>query len=182
MTVDKRIYYQEVKDRWLATQILKNDVFSHGKDVRITATNFVDHVDLKGSVVNMNGKKIHFNVEVKERFKNAINYVRYPNAELKQWKLNYLLRNTPSDTKLLYMVMVNEKECYVYQLDKIDFGSLETFTWIIRNCQLDKTSDYSANLTYKLPFNMAVKKVDCSKYYKQWEEYMKKSNQSHIYI
>ena len=76
MTIDKKIFYQEVKDRWIATQILKNDVFEHGENVRITATNFVEHVDLKGSVLNKNGKRIKFNVEIKERFKNPTNYVK----------------------------------------------------------------------------------------------------------
>ena len=182
MSIDKKIFYQEVKDRWIATQILKNDVFEHGENVRITATNFVEHIDLKGSVVNKKGKRIKFNVEIKERFKNPINYVKYPNAELKQWKLNYLIQNTPSDTKLLYMVMVNKTECYIYQLDKIDFTKLDTFVWYIRSCQMDNTSNYVPNITYKLPFSMATKKVDCAKYYKEWEDYLKKSNQSYIYI
>ena len=86
MTWMKNIEEQENKDRYVASECLKW-LMRKGTDLEITPTEITNYVDLNCSIINTKGKKVPFNVEIKERFKNKEQLKKYPNAELKEEKL-----------------------------------------------------------------------------------------------
>lgn len=158
---------QEKKDRFVAENCL-NHLLRKGTDLKIKGTDLYNAVDLKCSVINSNNKKVPFNVEIKERFKDENQLKRYPNAELKVKKLNRMRRETPKGTKLYYMVLLNEKECLMFDLDKLDWSNIELKNWVIKRTQLDPNSDLVVEPTYFIPYDMARVKMDCSGYFKEY--------------
>lgn len=154
---------QEKKDRFIASKCL-TELLSKGKDLQIKPTEITDSVDLNCSVVNKNNKKIPFNVEIKERYKSDYQLKLYPNAELKADKLKRMKSVTPKGTKLFYMVLLNNKECLLFDLDKLDWSKVTTKYWHIKRTQVNPNSDYIDVLTHFIPYDLALKRIDITEY------------------
>lgn len=164
----KRIKKQEQKDRYIAT-ILLNNLFSTCTDsYSITAHNWDAPVDLTLDFTK-NDKKFKYDFEVKERNKNI---EKYNNAELREKKLNNLLKN--SDNNLYYIVLLNEQTAYIYNLRKIDFSKIEKINWNIKYCQLNEIENadnyITTEATYLIPTSEAEKKVDITDIYNMYNK------------
>lgn len=168
MTWMKNIEEQENKDRYVASECLKW-IMRKGTDLEINPTEITDYVDLNCSIINTKGKKVPFNVEIKERFKDKEQLKKYPNAELKEAKLKRMKSETPEGTSLLYMVLLNREKCLVFNLSKLDFNKIEKKNWRIKRTQLNPNSDYVTVPTYFIPYSMADATMDCSNFFNQYE-------------
>lgn len=153
---------QENKDRYVASLCLER-IFQNRKNLSITATPITDSVDLRCSV-----DTTPFNVEIKERFKNEKNLEKYPFAELRVDKYNRMREETPKGTSLLYMVLLNEDRCLIFNLDKLDWSKVEKFDWWIKKTQVDPNSGYTKEPMYNIPYSLANVNISCSEYYKQF--------------
>lgn len=155
----------ELKGRYVAekclSELLKNYEYT------VTSTELSCPVDLKCCVTSTNNE-IKFNVEVKQRTKNEEQLLKYPNCELKVDKFNRMLTETPIGTSLIYMVLLNESTCYFFNLRKMDWNQVTTFDWRIKKTQVDPNSPYLVYPTYSIPTSLAFAKMDCSKYFQQW--------------
>lgn len=162
-----RIEAQEEKDRFVASKCLE-EIFKKGRDLQITPTEITSHVDLKCSIINQKNKKIPFNVEIKERYKNQEQLEKYPNAELKVSKYKGMKQETPKGTLLLYMVLLNNKTCLVFDLDNLDWSKVEMRKWRTKRTQMSDNSDYIEVPTFFIPYELASVSIDCSQYFNEW--------------
>ena len=164
----KKIELQEEKDRYVASECLKW-LLRKGTNLNITPTEITDYVDLNCSVINQKGNNVPFNVEIKERFKNEQQLQKNPNAELKVDKLERMRSVTKKGTKLLYMVLLNNKTCYLFNLDKLDWSKVEKRNWRIKRTQFNPNSDYITVPTYFIPYELADVTMDCSNFFNDYE-------------
>ena len=160
----QRIEIQEFKDRYVATECLK-ELLKKGKDLKINPTDITDYVDLRCSVINLEDRYIPFNVEIKERIKSEQQLAKFPNAELKVAKYDRMRKATRKGTRLLYMVLLNKETCLVFDLDKLDWTKVEKKNWRIKQTQMDENSPYIEVPTYFIPYNLAICKMNCKEYY-----------------
>lgn len=165
---EKNIEAQEKKDRYVASECLKW-LMRKGSELTILPTDTKDYVDLNCSVINTNNVKVPFNVEIKERFKNDDQLKKYPHAELKVDKLERMKSVTPDGTRLLYMVLLNNKTCYLFNLSNLDWSRVEKRNWRIKRTQFNPYSDYVTVPTYFIPYDMATVTMDCSNYFEDYE-------------
>lgn len=159
---------QEEKDRYVASECLKW-LMRNGKNLTIVPTEITDYVDLNCSVINTENNLVPFNVEIKERFKNDEQLAKYPFAELKEAKLQRMMSVTPNNTRLLYIVLLNKKDCLVFNLSKLDWSKVEKRNWRIKRTQFNPNSDYVTVPTYFIPYSMAIAKCDCSNFFEEYE-------------
>lgn len=166
--IDRLIEMQEFRDRMIAVWILKD--CCTGTNLKMWRTNLKDPVDLRGECMFM-GSTFKFNVEIKERMKNEELQKLYPHATLRVDKYNRMREKTEYDTNLLYMLLQNEKTCYLFNLSALNWNKVDTFNWKIKKTQMDNNSGYKEYLTYAIPYDQAFLTLDCSNYY---EEYRKR--------
>ena len=140
--------------------------FLKNYDHKIELTELRSSVDLKGTVKCLGGD-IPFNVEIKQRNKTPGQLAKYPNVELRRDKLQRMFKDTPKGTELIYIVLLNEYECYIFNLKTIDWSSMPRFDWKIRKIQVNNNSSYESYLTYQIPFSEAIAHIDCSKYFQE---------------
>lgn len=155
----------EDKGRFIASRCL--DSLFRGYTVNFSQTPLTYPVDLVGTVTDgvRCGK---FNVEIKERKKTPEQLIKYPHAELRVDKAERMKSVTDENTVCLYMVLLNEAICYVYNLKHIDWSIIETFNWRIKEVQVDPNSNYKLYPTYLLPTSLAVAEVDIREFVKEW--------------
>lgn len=151
----------ENKDRYIATKCLEH--LFRPYTVTIAGTTLYSPVDLI-CTVDAGDKVGKFNVEVKSRNKDAEKLAKYPNCELKVDKLERILKATPENTVGLYMVLLNDTTCIVYNLKVIDWSKVETFNWRLLETQVNPDSTYKNYLTYSIPISLAVAKLDITGY------------------
>ncbi len=168
MDYRSKIEQQEEMDRYVAEECLKW-LMRKGKELIMIPTQITDYVDLNCSIINKEDKRVPFNVEIKERYKNEEQLAKYPCAELKEEKLERMKSITPEGTQLLYMVLLNKKECLIFNLSKLDWSKVEKRNWRIKRTQFNPYSDYVTYPTFFIPYDMAVAKCDCSNFFNQYE-------------
>lgn len=168
MTTTERIEEQERQDRYVAARCLRKLLYK-GKDLKINPTEITDYVDLNCSVINLKDKLIQFNVEIKERNKNEWQLKNYPHAELKVSKYNRMRQATPEGTRLLYMVLLNNKTMLLFDMDNLDWSKVEKRDWMIKITQMDDNSPYVATPTYFIPYDLAIARLDCSDYVEEYK-------------
>lgn len=169
MYINERIERQEQKDRYVAKRCLET-IVKQGWNLKMEGTqDTYCPVDLTCTATSRYNDFL-FNVEIKERYKNDTMLAQYPYAELKHNKLIRMRRATDYDTtRLYYLVLLNNKTCYLFDLDDIDWENIETFTWHIKKTEFDYNSDaYEDVLCYKLPYDKAKATCDCSEFYKEY--------------
>lgn len=130
-TSNSAIEAQEAQDRYVAVECLKW-LLRKGTDLETKPTQISDYVDLNCSIIDGQGNKIPFNVEIKERLKTAEQLIKYPHAELKVDKFNRMRSVTPPGTRLLYMVLLNKTTCLIFNLDTLDWTKVQTKKWRIK--------------------------------------------------
>lgn len=159
----KRIEAQEKKDRFVASKCLAQILSAH-TDLQLTATSITSWVDLYGEVTSAKtGRRKQFTVEIKERFKDADQLKKYPTAELKVEKAERMQKSQKG--ALLYMVLLNEKECLLFDLTNQDWDNTKQVIWNIKKTQLDPNSEKVPTPVYLIPYDKAIVKIDCSKYF-----------------
>ena len=156
----ERIKKQEKKYRYITTLLL-NDMFS-GTTNTIQHTIHTEKVDVRFTAVTDNGSMITYDIEVKERNKNI---EQYPNAELRCKKYEGMKEVSYNDN-LIYIVFLNQKEAYIYNLTKMDWSTVRKDNWKIKKTQYKDNSTYVDELTYFIPVKLACKKINVEKYYK----------------
>lgn len=166
-TWSKNIETQESKDRFVASECLKW-LCREGTNLQIAATEIQESVDLRCSIINNHNIRVPFNVEIKERYKSAEKLNSSPYAELKVDKYNRMRAATPEGTVLLYMVLLNQKTCLLYNLDKLDWSKVQTRNWRIKRTQMNPNSDYITVPTFFIPYSEATVCMDCSIFFQQY--------------
>lgn len=166
-SISAKCQAEETKGRFVVTHCL-NDIFNN-YTITTTQTSLTCPVDIKGTISSTD-KCARFNVEVKQRNKSEEQLLKYPTAELRVDKYNRMLQETPNGTALLYCILLNQEWCYVFNLKKLDWSKVSTFTWKIKRTQVDPNSPYDYYPTYSIPLDLAVRKVPCSEYFKLYEE------------
>lgn len=165
--IDKLIEMQEFKDRSIAAWILKD--CCTGENLRMWKRSVKDPVDLSGECMFM-GSPFKFNLEIKERNKSEELQKLYPHATLRVDKYNRMREKTEYDTHLLYMLLQNEKTCYLFNLTTLNWKKVDTFDWIIKKTQMDKHSGKMSYPTFAIPYDQAFLTLDCSKYYEEYNK------------
>lgn len=146
----KRIRKQELQD-YEDTKSILTDIFS---DYTTTFTQMPEfsHSDMRMEVV---GHQPHlYNVEIKTRNQDMDKYQTIP---LKEDKLQRLIDDTKEDEKLIYVVLVNNTEYYIFDLDQIDFSKVEKRNWRIKKQEYNIGKDeYITVPTYFIPIELSV--------------------------
>lgn len=164
--ISEQVQKNEEKGRYIAENVLSD--FLKNYQYSVTATPVDCYVDLKGTITTSK-RNIDFQVEVKQRYKSEEQIMKYgSNVELRVDKYNRMLTESPNGTSLLYMVLLNESTVYLFNMKKLDWSKVTTFNWKIRQTQVDPNSPYLYYPTYKIPTTLAFAKLDCSKYFQQW--------------
>jgi len=166
-SIDKLIQMQEFRDRMIAVWILKD--CCTGENLKMWRTNLKDPVDVKGECMFM-GSPFKFNLEIKERNKTDKQLQLYPHAELRIDKYQRMRETTEYDTNLLYMVLLNQKTCYLYNMSTINWDKITTYDWEIKKTEMDKNSEKTTLPIFQIPFNLAFLTLDCSKYYEDYRK------------
>lgn len=159
---NERIKQQEKKDRYVAEKCLKK-ILSAGTNLQMSGTELTCSVDIKGEVTNKNNKRVAFSCEIKERNKSPEQLQKWPNAELKVEKLNRMKKDKRGI--LLYMVLLNEKECLLFNLSKINWATIPLRIWNIKKTQFNPNSPVVPTPTYFIPYDLAIKRIDCTEFY-----------------
>lgn len=160
---EHRIYAQEMKYRYITTKFLK-ELFK-GKIIAISGTPVLEGVDIRFSAMTK-GEMITYDVEVKERNKSNEQMITYPSSELKKSKF-HSMTTAHTNQHLIYIQYVNEV-AYIYDMDKIDMDDIPIGMWRIKKTQYADNSEYVEYPTYFIPYDMTVKKINASKYYKDY--------------
>ena len=164
--ITSEVEKNEEKGRFVAEYVLSD--FLRNYDYYVTSTPINCSVDLKGTVSTTN-RSLDFQVEVKQRFKTDEQLKKYGNkVELRVDKYERMLSESPNGTALLYMVLLNENTAYIFNMKKLDWSRVETFNWRIKQTQVDPHSPYKYFPTYIIPTDLAIGKIDCTKYFKIW--------------
>lgn len=162
--LDNMVQVLEEKDRYITTMML-NDVFKSCDSITLSGTcNQYCPVDMTGEI--RKGKNIcNLNIEIKSRNKTEYQLLKYPDCELKVSKLKRMISYTDKNTKLLYVVLLNEQFGYIFDCDNIDWEKIEVKDWKIRKRQVDENSEYVIEPTYLIPVEYACKIIDIKPYY-----------------
>lgn len=152
----QRIDKHEQKTRYIATQVINDLFFNHL--LTIEQAPIKKHIDL-----SFTADSYTYDVEVKTRNKDV---KLSPYVELKHSKL----RNMRKDNKnknLIYLVIINDKDAYFFNLTKLDWSLVDSFDWKIKKIEYMENSDYEIQPTFKIPISQAILKINI-------EEYMEK--------
>lgn len=165
--VGRAIESQEYKDRYIAGRVMKDACT--GTELKMWARSINDPVDVSGECQWM-GSPWKFNLEIKERKKTDSILKRFPFAELRIDKYQRMRDRTEQGTNLLYMQLLNEKTCYLFNLDTLNWEKVETYNWNIKKTQMDYYSSKSVTPIYNIPLELAFLTMDCTQYYKDYYE------------
>ena len=138
--------------------------FLNGYKYTLEFTDLTSSVDLRGTVECLE-RDYPFCAEIKQRMKSEKTLKNFPDCELRVDKALRMLKEAKG-TDLLYIVLLNEKECYIFNLKLIDWCSIEKCDWRIKKVQVNQKSDYDYFQIYRIPTSLAIAKIDCSEYFK----------------
>lgn len=162
--LDKTVHVLEEKDRYITTLML-NDVFKSCDSITLSGTpEQYCPIDMTGEIRKGNNT-CHLNIEIKSRNKSEYQLLKYPDFELRVSKLKRMFSYTDKNTKLLYVVLLNEQFGYIFECDKLDWENMEIKNWKIRKRQVDVNSEYVIEPTYLIPVECASKIIDIKPYY-----------------
>lgn len=156
-----KIEKQEKKDAYIVTRMLEDNI-RHNRNIScflVDQTKMGTHYDLISSFL-CGGKRYQFAYEIKERNKTE----DQPYSELKDQKLKAILDSTRGYDAAFYISIVNGKTAYMWNLNKINWDTQESFIWHIKKTQFSRSDQMEDALTYKLYWADAVLKVDVTKY------------------
>lgn len=163
--VSRAIEMQEYKDRFIAGKVMRD--CCTGENLKMWTRAMSDPIDVSGECMFM-GSKFQFNLEIKERNKTDRQLQQYPHAELRVDKFKRMIDKTENGVNLLYMVLLNEKTCYLYNLTNINWKKVTTFDWEVKKTEMAYNSDRKVYPIYQIPFSLAFLTMDCTKYYQEY--------------
>ena len=176
MLIDQ-ITKQENEDRFIASQLITDTLIKNQyTNIQCKGTPITESIDLNCKCTKQN-KDYKFNVEIKKNNKTDYEFSIYPHALLRRDKLERMLEQS-QDIPLYYMVLLNEKTCYLYNIRKIDWTKIELVNLHLKRTQLDDYSPYICYPTYRIPYNLAAK-ADISKYYADYKQTCQKKEIQH---
>ncbi|MBD5386321.1 hypothetical protein HDR70_00285 [bacterium] len=168
----RRMEEKERCGRTITSNIL-NDRFKTNKtDINIVGTGFFDGCDL---IVTCSGKKkVQRNaMEVKMRNKTDKQLQEYPCCELKEEKYNKMVAFAKDKgvDNLLYTVLLNEKEYYIFNLSKIDMSKCNKVMWEnIKYVQEEDSEDDRRNyMIYQIPPSLSCYSGTCENYFEEYK-------------
>lgn len=165
--INGRIRKQEEMDFYVASRILKESI-NPSLNIETYPTPDTYYVDLWG-ISRLPDGDVRFNVEIKERYKDKKHIEKYPTVELRVDKYNRMRSVTDSDTRLYYMVLLNTKTCYLFDLDNPDvWNNVEVRDWEMKRTQFSDDSDTIKVPTFFIPYQNSTYTVDCSSYFRDW--------------
>lgn len=110
--------------------------------------------DMRYSVECKSGNTYLYNVEIKSRNQDMNRYNTLP---LKVSKYQRLVADTKDGERLLYIVLLNDVEYFIFDLDSVDFTTIEKRKWKIQLQEYNEGgSDYIEVPTYFIPAELAV--------------------------
>ena len=166
--INSKIKKQEEKDFYIASRIL-TESFNPDMNIEVSPTPDMYYVDLWGICKYPDGDNVKFNVEIKEIKKDNSALIDSPYAELKVDKYNRMRLVTDSDTKLFYMVLLNDETCYLYDLDNPDvWKDVKIKEWKMKRTQFSPEEDMITVNTYFFPYSSATRKINYSCIYRDW--------------
>ncbi len=124
----QRIVPQEDKD-FDKTQSVFQQILN-GYDVNFTQTGLFDPTDMRFEYTATNGAIRKFNVEIKARNQDM---GKYDDLPLKVSKYCDMRGDTQPDEKLLYVVLLNDTDYFIYDLEKIDWNMVQCRNWVIND-------------------------------------------------
>ncbi len=82
---------------------------------------------------------------------------RYNTLPLKVSKYQRLVADTKDGERLLYVVLLNDYQYFIFDLDRVDFTTIEKRKWKIQLQEFNEGgSDYIEVPTYFIPAKLAV--------------------------
>ncbi len=124
----ERINKQEDID-YINTQRIFQTILN-GYDATFTQTGLFDASDMRFNYTTTKGDTRKFNVEIKTRNQDMD---KYDTLQLKCSKYCDLVDDTLPDEKLLYVVLVNDTDYFIYDLDNIDWKAVQCRNWVIND-------------------------------------------------
>ena len=121
----QRIIPQEDTD-YMKTQRIINSIIPY--DITFTQTGLFDASDMRFEYTSKKGDTKKYNVEIKTR---NLDKTKYDDLPLKCSKYCDLVDDTKPDEKLLYIVLVNDDQYFIYDLDRIDWNLVTCRNWWI---------------------------------------------------
>lgn len=121
----QRIIPQEDTD-YQKTQRIINTIIPY--DITFTQTDLFDPSDMRFEYTTAKGDTKKYNVEIKTR---NLDMTKYDDLPLKCSKYCDLVDDTKDDEKLLYVVLVNDDQYFIYDLDHIDWNQVTCRNWWI---------------------------------------------------
>lgn len=147
----ERIRKQEDIDYNTTKSILSN-IFNRW-NTSFTQTPEFSPSDMRFQVQKDNSS-FKYNVEIKTRNQDMNRYKTLP---LKMSKYCRLLADTKHDEKLIYVVLVNGEEYYIFDLDKVDLNQCEFKNWKIQKQEYNVNgSAYEEVPAMFIPINQII--------------------------
>lgn len=155
---------QESLDAYVTSCIIKEKLGDLVTDLTFKEMPRGCHYDLV-TTFTYKGKETKWAIEIKERNKTPWIKSKYPYAELKVAKYNYLMNSTKDFDGVYFFHLLNKEECYAYNMRKIDITQLTPIPWVTKDLQVSESSSSHVTLTYNLPYDWANKITEIGKYY-----------------
>lgn len=153
----QKIDKHEQKTRYIATQVINDLFFNHL--LTIEQAPIKKHIDLSFTA------DCHtYDIEVKTRNKDI---KKSPFVELKHSKLKNMKKDNHNDN-LIYMVIVNDKDAYFFNLSKIDWKLIKSFQWRIKKIEYLDNSDYEVQDAYQIPISLASLKINIEEHIEKY--------------
>lgn len=160
------INQQENKDYYIASRFFQD--LANGKSLKLQKASQYCPVDMYGMVVDKYGNQCPFNVEIKQRNKSQRELQLYPEAELKEDKLNRMEKATAAGTRLYYLSLVNGKTGYLFDMTTLDRSQFRHFEWTMKKTEYSDDDQLITVPTLGIPYDLAVYTLPLEQYYKDW--------------
>jgi hypothetical protein len=172
-TRQRNIDAQEEKDRYVAIRCMEETVDLQPKQaLRTVPTNVKSHIDLVCVITDWYANPVKwYDIEIKERNKTRETVEKYPYAELKVSKYNNMLKDKGPNSDLLYIVLLNQKLAFIFNLSTLDWSKVQRTTWTIKEIQYEEGSETRDTEVYLIPYTMADRMIGCEQYYTEYEQY-----------
>jgi hypothetical protein len=140
--------------------------------LRTVPTNVKSHIDLVCVITDWYANPVKwYDIEIKERNKTRETVEKYPYAELKVSKYNNMLKDKGPNSDLLYIVLLNQKLAFIFNLSTLDWSKVQRTTWTIKEIQYEEGSETRDTEVYLIPYTMADRMIGCEQYYTEYEQY-----------
>lgn len=156
--LNEKIRNQELYDYEISKKIL--DIVFLGMPISgVTYSSTLDKeyypYDMNVTYSYSNGKTAKSAIEIKSLYRTEVENRK--NCLIPKDKVNRVLQKSKEDNcnSCYYICIVNEIWAYVYNLNKLDYSSLEEVKLYLKNVNFSDDSNYGYKVNYILPFDKA---------------------------